>query len=120
MRTDEPYDMAIMDREVMQQDEVNWVKALGKDGWCRDLPLLLLTPLGSEEEKETAAIGFRKELTKPFKPKQLFDTLTELVSPQAKRERVTRTPKKKEIKAEPSSSRILLLRTRSARESLRF
>ncbi len=94
LRSEVPFDMAVMDLEVMRQDEVNWAKALGKDGWCLDMPLVLLSPLGQDETRNRLGGKYRKELSKPFKPSQLFDALKGFVSPEAKRERVARAPRK--------------------------
>ncbi len=87
LRAENGFDMAIMDLEVMRQDEVNWAKALGKDGWCLDMPLVLLSPLGGDETRSRLAGKYLREVTKPFKPAQLFETLTGFVSPRVKRER---------------------------------
>ncbi len=105
LRSDEPFDMAVMDLGVMRQDEVNWAKALGKDGWCLDMPLVLLSTLGQDEAKARLGGKYRKELSKPFKPTQLFDALKGFVSPEAKRERVARTPRKQE--SEPPATQEL-------------
>ncbi len=107
LRSEEPFDMAIMDLEVMRQDEVNWVKALGQDGWCLDMPLVLLSPLGKDEARARIGGKYRKVLSKPFKPAQLFDALKGFVSPAAKRERVARTPRK--AKSEPRRAQKLTI-----------
>ncbi len=109
LRSKSPFDMAIMDLEVMRQDEVNWIKALGKDGWCRDLPLVLLSLLGHDEDREGADPAFREHLTKPVKPAHLFSTLTDFVSPEAKRERVARARHRQQPTPVPTSSRRVLL-----------
>ena len=94
LRAEEPFDMAIMDLAVMRQDEVNWAKALGKDGWCLDLPLVLLATRGGDSGGRPAG-RYLHELSKPFKPAQLFEALKGFVSPQAKRERIGRRVQRK-------------------------
>ncbi len=81
LRSGTPIDLAIMDRQLMCQDEVSWVKGWGREGRCRDLPSVLLTPLASNGH----ATGFPgmndyPELSQPVKPAQLFDVLTELLA----------------------------------------
>ncbi len=75
----ERIDMAIMDREIAHRDEVNWAKAWGREGLYRDLPLVLLTPLARNENRNVApgAEGYT-ELSRPIKPAQLHEVLTEL------------------------------------------
>ncbi len=109
LRAEDPFDMAVMDLGVMRQDEVNWVKALGKDGWCLDLPLVLLSPLGQDEARGRLGGNYRKELSKPFKPVQLFEALKGFVSPEAKRERVARAPQKKSEKPRRTKELSILL-----------
>ncbi len=109
LRAEEPFDMAIMDLAVMRQDEVNWVKALGKDGWCLDMPLVLLAPLGGDDSGGRLAGKYLRELSKPFKPAQLFEALKGFVSPQAKRERVGRGQRKVEAPKRKTQELSILL-----------
>ncbi len=77
----EPIDMAIMDREITTRDEVSWVKAWGREGRYRELPLVLLTPLAQNGKRITAqGADDYPELHQPIKPAQLYDILTELAA----------------------------------------
>ncbi len=87
LRSEERPGMAIMDLELMRQDEVNWAKARGRDGWRLDIPVVLLGVLGGEDSGGRIAGRHVKELNKPFKPAQLFDALSGFVSPWTQRER---------------------------------
>ena len=82
LRSDEPVDMAIMDLEVMRQDEVNWTKTLGRDGSFLNIPSVLLATLGRDDAGSRPVGTNLHELNKPFKPAQLFEALRALVSPQ--------------------------------------
>ena len=84
LRSEEPFDLAILDLELMRSDQVNWVKSLDNDSWCRDLPLVLLAPLGHDDDERLAG-SHRSQLTKPFKPAQLFVAVKELAKARTKR-----------------------------------
>ncbi|MEM7355176.1 MAG: two-component regulator propeller domain-containing protein, partial [Acidobacteriota bacterium] len=74
-------DMAIMDRALMQSDEVSWAKGWGRDGRHRDLPLVLLSPLARNGDMpNTQGMGDYPDLSQPVKPMRLFDVLTELAA----------------------------------------
>ena len=81
LATGEPIDIAIMDRGLMQRDEVSWVKGWGRDGMHRDLPLVLLSPLvRSAEDTGIQGMGDYPDVSQPLKPAQLFEVLTELAA----------------------------------------
>ncbi len=81
LASDTRIDLAIMDRELMCQDEVSWAKGWGREGRFRDLPLMLLTPLAKSGDG-TGVLGMTDypDLSQPVKPAQLFDVVTELVA----------------------------------------
>ena len=110
LRSGESFDVAIIGREVTRRDEVGWVKLLGKDGCCRDLPIVLLTALGGDEGNATKGSEHRKVLNKPFKPAQLFEALCGLTASAGVRLRRADRPAEERLdQAVQDSQRVLLV-----------
>ncbi len=103
-------DLAIMDRELVQRDEVSWVKGWGRDGRYRAVPVVLLTPLAKNGGSTSSAPGMTEhpELNQPVKPAQLFDVLTELAAIRPKERAATAQGAARPVEPSPPALRILL------------
>ena len=65
-------DLIVLDWMLPGISGVEWARRLKKDAFYRDLPIILLTARGEEEDKvKGLEIGADDYLTKPFSPKEL-------------------------------------------------
>jgi len=74
IRRGDPFDLAILDMQMPEMDGATLAEEIGRYRDARELPLVLLTSLGSWGELR-GGVEFAASLTKPIKPSQLYDTL---------------------------------------------
>ncbi len=116
IRADDHFDVAILDMQMpemdglMLADEIRRVRA--------DLPLVMLTSLGRTGDVPKAT--FAAYLTKPIRPSQLYDALTELfsVEPALQAERPSVVAEPDEHLAERIPLRILVVEDNAVNQQL--
>jgi PAS domain S-box-containing protein len=74
IRRGDPFDLAILDMQMPEMDGVTLAEEIRRYRGARELPLVMLTSLGSWGELR-GGVEFAASLTKPIKPSQLYDTL---------------------------------------------
>jgi PAS domain S-box-containing protein len=74
IRRGDPFDLAILDMQMPEMDGVTLAEEIRRYRDARELPLVMLTSLGSWGELR-GGVEFAASLTKPIKPSQLYDTL---------------------------------------------
>jgi PAS domain S-box-containing protein len=74
IRRGDPFDLAILDMQMPEMDGVTLAEEIGRYRDAHELPLVMLTSLGSWGELREG-VEFAASLTKPIKPSQLYDTL---------------------------------------------
>jgi PAS domain S-box-containing protein len=74
IRRGDPFDLAILDMQMPEMDGVTLAEEISRYRDARELPLVMLTSLGSWAEFR-GGVEFAASLTKPIKPSQLYDTL---------------------------------------------
>jgi two-component system, sensor histidine kinase and response regulator len=73
--TGEPYDVALIDRQMPGMDGLNLARAVDADSSLTGLPMVLLTSMGDEDHEDIASLGFRHVLTKPVRQSRLANLL---------------------------------------------
>ena len=74
------YDLILMD---LQMPEMNGIEATIKIRHLSKIPIIALTATASKQEEEKClAIGMNDYLAKPFKPKDLYSKILNLITPQ--------------------------------------
>jgi PAS domain S-box-containing protein len=74
IRRGDPFDLAILDMQMPEMDGATLAEEIRRYRDARELPLVMLTSLGSWGELRRG-VEFAASLTKPIKPSQLYDTL---------------------------------------------
>jgi PAS domain S-box-containing protein len=74
IRRGDPFDLAILDMQMPEMDGVTLAEEIRRYRDARELPLVMLTSLGSWAELR-GGVEFAASLTKPIKSSQLYDTL---------------------------------------------
>ena len=74
IRRGDPFDLAILDMHMPEMDGGTLAEEIRRYRDARELPLVMLTSLGSWGELR-GGVEFAASLTKPIKPSQLYDTL---------------------------------------------
>jgi PAS domain S-box-containing protein len=74
IRRGDPFDLAILDMHMPEMDGVTLAAEIRRYRDARELPLVMLTSLGSWGELR-GDVEFAASLRKPIKPSQLYDTL---------------------------------------------
>jgi CheY-like chemotaxis protein/HPt (histidine-containing phosphotransfer) domain-containing protein len=74
IRRGDPFDLAILDMHMPEMDGGTLAAEIRRYRDARELPLVLLTSLGSWGELR-GGVEFAASLTKPLRPSQLYDTL---------------------------------------------
>ncbi|MDQ4107901.1 MAG: PAS domain S-box protein, partial [Actinomycetota bacterium] len=74
IRRGDPFDVAILDMQMPEMDGLTLAGEIRRYRDAGSLPLVMLTSLGRDRSPE----GFAAYLTKPIKPSQLYDALTEV------------------------------------------
>ena len=74
IRRGDPFDLAILDLQMPEMDGVTLAEEIRRCRGARELPLVMLTSLGSWGELR-GGVEFAASLTKPIRPSQLYDTL---------------------------------------------
>ncbi|MBS3955527.1 MAG: phosphate regulon transcriptional regulator PhoB [Methylomicrobium sp.] len=70
--SDHQPDLIVLDWMLPGMSGVEWARRLKKDQFCREIPIILLTARGEEEDKVRGLeIGADDYMTKPFSPKEL-------------------------------------------------
>ncbi|MDP2177986.1 phosphate regulon transcriptional regulator PhoB [Methylicorpusculum sp.] len=70
--SDHQPDLILLDWMLPGMSGVEWARRLKKDQFCREIPIILLTARGEEEDKVRGLeIGADDYMTKPFSPKEL-------------------------------------------------
>ncbi|MEM6347437.1 MAG: response regulator [Bacteroidota bacterium] len=72
------YDLGILDMQMPEMDGIQLATKIRKDFNPSELPLLLLTSLGTQDALQTAA--FQAQLSKPIKPDPLARTILNILS----------------------------------------
>jgi len=76
IRQGDPFDAGILDMQMPEMDGQGLAVEIRRHRGPRELPLVMLTSLGSREGKDGASRpGFAAYLTKPIKPSHLYDVL---------------------------------------------
>jgi PAS domain S-box-containing protein len=74
IRRGDPFDLAILDMQMPEMDGVTLAEEISRYRDARELPLVMLTSLGSWADLR-GGVEFAASLTKPIKPSQLYGTL---------------------------------------------
>ncbi|HEY3200881.1 MAG TPA: PAS domain S-box protein, partial [Actinomycetes bacterium] len=74
IRQGDPFDLAILDMQMPEMDGVTLAEEIRRYRDAREVPLVMLTSLGSWGELRRG-VEFAASLTKPIRPSQLYDTL---------------------------------------------
>jgi PAS domain S-box-containing protein len=74
IRRGDPFDLAILDMQMPEMDGVTLAEEIRRYRDARELPLVMLTSLGSLGELREG-VEFAASLRKPIKPSQLYDAL---------------------------------------------
>ena len=89
LSTGEKFDLAILDMHMPEMDGVELARAIRKEPDWQDLPLLMLSSLGSEEIKSQAAdVKFAAIINKPVGQSQLYNNLTVILSEKIAKKRI--------------------------------
>ena len=73
-------DLILLDIMMPRMDGFTVLKRMGEDPTMKEIPVIVLTAKGGEEdEKEALRLGAIKVLTKPFSPKQLLETVKQVI-----------------------------------------
>lgn len=73
-------DVVILDLMMPRLDGFGVLTEKGKDDGIKNIPVLVLTAKGGEDDKENAMkLGARDVLTKPFSPKQLIECVSKVI-----------------------------------------
>jgi PAS domain S-box-containing protein len=80
LRQGERFDLVILDMQMSGMDGLTLAEAISSQPGCQELPLVILTSLGSLETNQSS---FRKHIAasiaKPIKQSQLYNTLTQVL-----------------------------------------
>jgi PAS domain S-box-containing protein len=77
VRSGERFDLAILDMHMPEMDGLTLARELRVHPSAEALPLVMLTSLGRREAEED--VVFAAHLTKPIRPSQLYDALSEIL-----------------------------------------
>ena len=108
----EKFDLAILDMHMPEMDGVELARAIRKQPDWQDLPLMMLSSLGSEEIKSQAAdVKFAAIINKPVGQSQLYNKLTVILSEKIAKKRIEirQSPTPPSV-ADPEAARRLPLR----------
>jgi signal transduction histidine kinase/CheY-like chemotaxis protein/HPt (histidine-containing phosphotransfer) domain-containing protein len=93
LRRGEEFDLAILDGQMPGMDGLELAEAIRKHRTPRELPLMMLTSWGcQEDELKRCAEQFVGLLTKPIKPHQLYDAVISVFGGQPRRRKVNERP----------------------------
>ncbi|MEQ8755667.1 MAG: response regulator [Coleofasciculus sp. G1-WW12-02] len=80
LRQHEPFDLAILDGQMSSTDGLNLAVAIHQQPGYQDLPLILLTSIGTTDLSEPSVKEhFTAILTKPIKQSQLYDVMNQVL-----------------------------------------
>lgn len=80
LRGGEQFDIAILDMQMPEMDGIALAEAIRQVAGCQDLPLVMLTSLGTSDRSDQA--HFAAFLTKPIKQSALHDVLMQILGGQ--------------------------------------
>ncbi|NER36508.1 MAG: response regulator [Oscillatoria sp. SIO1A7] len=93
LSTGEKFDLAILDMHMPEMDGVELARAIRKQPDWQDLPLLMLSSLGSEEIKSQAAdVKFAAIINKPVGQSQLYNNLNFILTEKIAKKRIEIRP----------------------------
>ena len=73
-------DLILLDIMMPRMDGFTVLKRMSEDSSMKEIPVIVLTAKGGEDdEKEALKLGAIKVLTKPFSPKQLVETVKQVI-----------------------------------------
>ncbi|HDM70702.1 MAG: response regulator [Thermotogae bacterium] len=73
-------DLVLLDIMMPRMDGFTVLKRMSEDPSMKEIPVIVLTAKGGEDdEKEALRLGAIKVLTKPFSPKQLVETVKQVI-----------------------------------------
>ncbi len=73
-------DLVLLDIMMPRMDGFTVLKKMSEDPSMKEIPVIVLTAKGGEDdEKEALRLGAIKVLTKPFSPKQLVETVKQVI-----------------------------------------
>ena len=94
IKSDEPFDLAILDVSMPEMDGLTLVREIRKLRDATALPIIIASSLGRREANEEDELAIAAFLTKPLKQSQLYDALAGLfvaMPPKAKQAEPART-----------------------------
>jgi len=74
LKTEKDFSMAILDMQISEPDGISLANQIRKESRLASLPLIMLTSLGSQSERELG-VDFAAYLTKPIKSQNLFEVI---------------------------------------------
>jgi CheY-like chemotaxis protein len=76
MMRQNPPDLVLLDIMMPRMDGIEMLEEVAADPELRDIPVILLTAKGEQEDLEKGAeLGARGHITKPFDPEQMVRTV---------------------------------------------
>lgn len=73
-------DLVLLDIMMPRMDGFTVLKKMNEDPSMKEIPVIVLTAKGGEDdEREALRLGAIKVLTKPFSPKQLVETVKQVI-----------------------------------------
>lgn len=78
---DTSFDLFLLDHYMPEMNGITLVRKIREHKRFKQVPIIILTSLG-QQIPDQEQIGFDKQLTKPIKPSQLFNTIMELFNEQ--------------------------------------
>jgi len=79
----EPFDLVLLDMEMPEMDGMTLAAQIRRLPSCQTLPLVMLTSMGSVEDRLSTGVELAACLSKPIKQSHLFDVLSSLFTDRA-------------------------------------
>jgi DNA-binding response OmpR family regulator len=84
IRAHDDLELVVLDLMMPGMSGMDVLEKLREEGRIENLPTIVLTALGEEEQQHRArSLGAREFLTKPFSPKKLYTLIAECVGEEA-------------------------------------
>ena len=124
LRREPSLDLAILDMHIPEMDGLTLAEKIRQEPGLHELLLIMLTSLGQHEEEEDARLReFAAFLMKPVKPSQLYNTLSDVLAGESRKNGVYREIPTEDLGFDPTLAqrmplRILLAEDNSTNQQL--
>ncbi|GAK58356.1 histidine kinase [Candidatus Vecturithrix granuli] len=111
LRREPSLDLAILDMHIPEMDGLTLAEKIRQEPGLHELPLIMLTSLGQHEEEEDARLReFAAFLMKPVKPSQLYNTLSDVLAGESRKNGTRREIPAEDLGFDPTLAQRLPLR----------